>query len=75
VALFDFPLNITLHPQERLAAVLRCGQVRQEIAVVDLEETKVMLSGPAPEAFYGLDFSRSGARLYCSGAADEVIHV
>jgi hypothetical protein len=28
-----------------------------------------------PRALYGLEFSPSGARLYCSGAADGVIHV
>ena len=27
------------------------------------------------EAFYGLEFSRDGRRLYCSGGSDEVIHV
>ena len=42
---------------------------------MDLEEAKVVSRAPVPEAFYGLEFSRSGARLYCSGAADEVIHV
>jgi hypothetical protein len=75
VALGDFPLNITLPPQGRFAAVLRCGHGRLELAVVDLEEAKVVSYEPVPEAFYGLEFSRSGARLYCSGAADEVIHV
>ena len=27
------------------------------------------------EAFYGLEFSGSGDRLYCSGGSDEVVHV
>ena len=75
MALGDFPLNFTLHPQGRFAAVLHCGHGRHELAVVDLEEAKVVSRAPVPEAFYGLEFSRSGARLYCSGAADEVIHV
>jgi YVTN family beta-propeller protein len=75
VALGDFPVNVALHPRGRFAAVLHCGHGRHEIAVVDLEEERVVSRLPVPEAFYGLDFSRSGARLYCSGAADEVVHV
>ncbi|HEY2934185.1 MAG TPA: alkaline phosphatase family protein [Acidobacteriota bacterium] len=27
-----------------------------------------------PESFYGVEFSRDGSTLYCSGAGDEVIH-
>src|SRR5439155_18056565 len=29
---------------------------------------------PVEETFYGLEFSRDGRELYCSGAGDEVIH-
>jgi hypothetical protein len=75
VALGDFPLNTTLHPQGRFTAVLHCGHGRHGIAGMDLEEAKVVSGAPVPEAFYGVEFSRSGAHLYCSGAAEEVIHV
>jgi DNA-binding beta-propeller fold protein YncE len=75
VPLGDFPVNIAMHPGGRFAAVLHCGHGRHEIEVVDLEEAKVASRTPVPEAFYGMEFSHNGARLYCSGAADEVIHV
>ena len=29
---------------------------------------------PVPEAFYGLEFSPDGERLFCSGAGQEIIH-
>ncbi|HVM49174.1 MAG TPA: beta-propeller fold lactonase family protein [Candidatus Acidoferrum sp.] len=75
VPLGDFPVNIALHPGGRFAAVLHCGHGRHEIALVDIREARVVSRTPVPEAFYGLEFSHNGARLYCSGAADEVIRV
>src|ERR1700745_3202558 len=75
VALGDFPVNIAVHPDGRFAAVLHCGHGPHEIVVVDLKEGTIASRAPIHEAFYGLEFSHSGARLYCSGASDEVIHV
>jgi DNA-binding beta-propeller fold protein YncE len=75
VALGDFPVNIAVHPDGRYAAILHCGHGAHEIMIVDLKEAKVVSRQPVQEAFYGLEFSHGGNRLYCSGSGDEVIHV
>ena len=38
VALGDFPVNIAVHPDGGIAAVLHCGHGPHEIVVVDLKE-------------------------------------
>src|SRR5713226_8731143 len=75
VPLGDFPVNIAVHPDGRFAAVLHSGYGRHEIKVVDIEAAKVVSQAEIPEDFYGIEFSRDGSRLYCSGSSDEVIHV
>jgi DNA-binding beta-propeller fold protein YncE len=75
VPLGDFPVNIAVHPKGRFAAVLHSGHGHHQVIVVDVREAKVVSRAPVPEAFYGLEFSRRGNHLYCSGAGDEVIHV
>src|SRR5882757_10191763 len=75
VDLGDFPVNIAVHPDGRFAAVLHCGHGAHEIVVVDVKEAKEVSRTPVNEAFYGLEFSHGGSRLYCSGASDEVVHV
>src|SRR5437899_2829414 len=75
VELGDFPVNIAIHPKGRFAAVLHCGYAKHEIRIVDLQAAKIVAQMDVHEAFYGLEFSREGSRLYCSGSSDEVIHV
>src|ERR1043166_5587110 len=70
----DFPVNIAVHPDGKFAAVLHAGYSRHEIVVVDLQAGRVAARTPVNEAFYGLEFSRDGRQLFCSGAADEVVH-
>lgn len=74
VPLGDFPVNVAVHPNGRLAAVLHCGHGQHEIAIVDLPNAKVISRVALDEAFYGLAFSPDASRLYCSGAGDETIH-
>jgi len=74
VTLGDFPVNIAVHPGGSHAAVLHSGYGDHEIAIVDLGQGKIVTRIGVTEAFYGLAFSSDGARLYCSGASDEVIH-
>ena len=74
VALADFPINIAVHPGGKFAAVLHSGYSAHQILVVDLAAAKVVSRTPVHEAFYGLEFSSDGRRLFCSGAGDEVIH-
>ena len=75
IDLGDFPVNVAVHPDNRFAAVLHCGFGQNEIAVVDIPALKVVSRTKIDEAFYGLEFSHVGNRLYCSGAGSEVIHV
>src|SRR5438445_21148 len=75
VDLGDFPVNIAVHPQGRFAAALHCGYAKHEIRIVDIHAAKAVSQMDVHEAFYGLEFSRDGKRLYCSGSSDEVIYV
>jgi YVTN family beta-propeller protein len=71
----DFPVNIAVHPDGRFAAVLHSGFGKHEIVIVDIHGSKVFSRKPVHQTFYGIEFSSNGKRLYCSGGADEVIHV
>ena len=75
VELGCFPVNIAVHPGGRFAAVLHCGYGAHELLVVDLAGGKVVCRTPVHEAFYGVEFTAEGKRLFCGGAGDEVIHV
>jgi DNA-binding beta-propeller fold protein YncE len=74
IELGDFPVNIAVHPQGRYAAVLHSGYSQHAIRIVDLTAGRVVTNVPVKETFYGIEFSRDGAQLFCSGGADEVIH-
>ncbi len=63
-----------MHPGGKFAAVLHSGYSAHQILVVDLAAAKVVSRTPVHEAFYGIEFSSDGKRLFCSGAGDEVIH-
>lgn len=67
-------MNIAVHPRGHFVAVLHCGHGQHEIVVVDLDKAKVVSRKKIHEAFYGLEFSRNGRELYCSGGSDEVLH-
>ena len=73
IVLGDFPVNIAVHPGGRFAAILHSGHGRHHISVVDVPSEKVVGEFPVDEAFYGIEFSRDGKGLFCSGAGDEVI--
>lgn len=71
----DFPVNLALHPGGQYAAVLHCGFGPHEIVLLDLKAGTIASRRPVGEAFYGLTFSADGARLFCSGAAEETIRI
>lgn len=73
VPMGDFPVNIAIHPAGRHAAVLHCGHGQHEVVIVDVTSAKIVSTVAFSEAFYGLAFSTDGARLFCSGASDEVV--
>ena len=74
VELGDFPINVAVHPGGRFAAVLHSGYSEHEIRVVDIASATVVSRTDVHEAFYGLEFSKDGRQLFCSGAGDEVVH-
>jgi YVTN family beta-propeller protein len=74
IELGDFPINITVDPTGRFAAILHSGYSQQGLRIVDLKTEKVVTNVPLHEAFYGIEFSRDGSQLFCSGASDEVVH-
>ena len=74
VELADFPINVALHPNGQFAAVLHSGVSTQEILVVDIPSAVVAFRTNIHEAFYGIEFSKDGRKLFCSGAGDEVVH-
>ena len=74
IELGDFPINIAVHPQGRFVAILHTGYSHHGIMVVNLTTGQVITNAPLEEAFYGIEFSRSGSRLFCSGASEELIH-
>jgi DNA-binding beta-propeller fold protein YncE len=74
IKLGDFPVNIALHPKESWAAVLHAGYGEHEVAIVDLDNQRVVSRVTLPQAFYGLCFDPAGARLFVSGGEWEVAH-
>jgi DNA-binding beta-propeller fold protein YncE len=74
IELGDFPINIAVHPQGRFVAVLHTGYSRHGVIIVDVVAEKVITNASLEESFYGIEFSRDGSRLFCSGASEEVIH-
>jgi len=74
VELGDFPINMAVHRDGRFAAVLHSGYSEHEILVVDIESAKVTSRTRVHEAFYGLEFSKDGQQLFCSGAGDELVY-
>ncbi|MBI4623566.1 MAG: beta-propeller fold lactonase family protein [Verrucomicrobia bacterium] len=75
VELGDFPVNIAVHPGGRFAAVLHSGHGKHEVRVVDIAAAKVVANAKVQEAFYGLEFSRDGSKLFASGAGFEVVRI
>ena len=74
IELGDFPVNIAVHPKGQYAAILHSGYSQHAIMIVDLTTAQVATNVPVDEAFYGIEFSRDGTLLFCSGAGSEVIH-
>ena len=74
VELADFPINVAVHPAGRYAVVLHSGYSAHQLIVVDVPGAAVVYRTRVPQSFYGLEFSRDGRMLYCSGAGEEMIH-
>jgi sugar lactone lactonase YvrE len=76
IALGDFPVNIALHPNGKVAAVLHAGYGTHEIALVDLTSAKERITSrlSLPQTFTGLTFSPDGKHLYASGGEFGLVH-
>jgi DNA-binding beta-propeller fold protein YncE len=70
----DFPINIAVEPSGRFAIILHSGYTQHGLRIVDLKAERIVSDTPLHEGFYGVDFSRDGSQLFCSGGSDEVIH-
>ncbi|HSH92719.1 MAG TPA: bifunctional YncE family protein/alkaline phosphatase family protein [Roseimicrobium sp.] len=75
VDLGDFPVNIAVHPSGKYAAILHSGYGQHEVVVVELKGKTIASRTKLPESFYGIEFSRDGRQLFCSGAGNEVVHL
>jgi len=74
IELRDFPINVSVHPNNRFAAVLHSAYSANQVSIVDLISGHAVSHAPIEQSFYGLEFSSDGKRLFCSGAGEEVIH-
>ena len=74
IELRDFPVNVAVHPGGGFAAVLHSGYSANQVCIVDLASAQVISHVNLEQTFYGLEFSKDGNRLFCSGAGEEVIH-
>jgi DNA-binding beta-propeller fold protein YncE len=70
----DFPINIAVHPSGKFAAVLHTGYGRHQILIIDIPAARIISQQGLNQAFYGVEFSPDGNRVFCSGAGEEVIH-
>src|SRR6185503_15359892 len=64
IELGDFPINIAVHPSGRFAAVLHSGYGRHQIIIVDIAAARIISQQGLNQAFYGIEFSRDGKRLF-----------
>jgi len=71
----DFPVNLSLSPDGRFAAVLHSGQGQHEVVVLNAANGRIISRVALEECFYGVAFSSDGKRLHCSGAGEEVVHL
>jgi YVTN family beta-propeller protein len=69
----DLPLNITVSPDKKLAAVTNNGQSTQTIELIDIKKGIVTDSVIIGKSWLGLAFSDDGKSLYASGGNDNFI--
>jgi hypothetical protein len=70
----DFSMNLPLHPVRKFAACPPLRFRRPCTVILDPAKGSIASRVRVAEAFYGLAFSRDGARLFCPGSASETIH-
>jgi len=58
----------------QFVAVLHSGYSAHQVTIVDLLKGAAVSHAAIAQGFYGLEFSRDGSRLFCSGAGEELIH-
>jgi len=69
----DLPLNISIAPSEKIAAVTNNGESTQSIELIDLEKQVILDSIVIGKSWLGLTFSSDGKYLYASGGNDNII--
>ncbi|MDX2038971.1 MAG: SMP-30/gluconolactonase/LRE family protein [Isosphaeraceae bacterium] len=70
----DFPVAVAVHPSRPILAVLHAGWGEHEVVMLEQKSGKVISRAALKETFTGLAFSKTGDRLYVSGAFDDVVY-
>ncbi|MGB8492481.1 MAG: YncE family protein, partial [Bacteroidales bacterium] len=73
ITLGDFPLNIAVSPDRKLAAVTNNGQSTQSVQLIDLKKGMITDTVIIGKSWLGLAFSADGKSLYASGGNDNII--
>ena len=73
ITLGDFPLNIAVSPDRKLAAVTNNGQSTQSVQLIDLKKGMITDTVIIGKSWLGLAFSADGRSLYASGGNDNII--
>ena len=69
----DLPLNITLSPSGKIAAITNNGYSEQTIQLIDIKKGIILDSAVIGKSWLGLAFSGDGKYLYASGGNDNMI--
>ncbi|MFN3323609.1 MAG: alkaline phosphatase family protein [Bryobacteraceae bacterium] len=69
-----FPMNSVLSSDGKYLVVLNGGYAPPTLSVIDSASAKEIHRAPAPDAWFGLVFSRDGQRLYVSGGSQASVY-
>ncbi|EDM76261.1 hypothetical protein PPSIR1_42336 [Plesiocystis pacifica SIR-1] len=70
-----FPADVVVHPFADVAYVTSTPRKDRRLLVVDLEFNEVIQDIDRDNAFYGLELSADGSRLYSSSGGDDIVEV
>ena len=70
-----FATDVAVHPMGNVAYVTTAGRYVRELVVLDVATATVVQTVDRDDAFYGLELSPDGSRLYASAGYDDLIEV
>ena len=74
IPLADLPLNIVALPDNRHALAATSGYNAHELALIDLQEGKVVDRQAVSQSWFGLAATAQGDRIWWSGGGANVLH-